>query len=128
MTHPIRIKSNRDRKKAAEWSLKAPLNWTVAFQEPKRSTDQNNKVWAMLNDISKSEMLGRKETPDNWKAIMMAACGWEVQFLEGLDGKPFPRGFRSSQMTVKQMSDLIEFMQATGDENGVIWKERLQYD
>lgn len=58
----------------------------------------------------------------------MNACGWDVQFLEGLDGRPFPIGFRSSHMTVKQMIDLIEYMQAFGDENGVIWKQQLQYD
>jgi hypothetical protein len=85
-------------------------------------------MWAMLNDIAASEMLGRKHTPDDWKAIMMNGCGWEVQFLEGMDGRPFPSGFKSSQMTVKQMTDLIEYMQAEGDLHGVKWKQRLQYD
>lgn len=125
---PIHIRSEGDRQKAARWSTKVPMNWHVHFKEPTRTNDQNSKMWAMLNDISKAEMCGRKETPDNWKAIMMSACGWEVQFLEGMDGKPFPSGFKSSQMTIRQMVDLIDYMQATGDENGVSWKQRLQYD
>lgn len=78
--------------------------------------------------IRKGSGAGMGQKPDDWKAILMNACGWDVQFLEGLDGRPFPIGFRSSHMTVKQMIDLIEYMQAFGDENGVIWKQQLQYD
>jgi len=125
---PIRVRTDDDRRKAAHWAMKAPHNWHIIFKEPNRTNDQNSKMWAMLADISKSEPLGRKHTPDDWKAILMNACGWDVQFLEGLDGRPFPSGFRSSHMTVKQMIDLIEYMQAFGDENGVIWKQQLQYD
>ena len=68
----------------------------------------------------------RRHTPDDWKAIMMNACGWESQFLEGLDGRPFPQGFRSSQLTKSQMSTLIDYMQAFGDEHGVVWSEPKQ--
>ncbi|MGL5733630.1 MAG: recombination protein NinB [Beijerinckiaceae bacterium] len=39
--------------------------------------------------------------------------------MEGLDGRPFPQGFRSSRMTVAQMSAMIEYMTAWGAENGV---------
>lgn len=125
---PIRVRSNLDRKRAADWALRTPDDWHILFREPNRTNDQNAKMWAMLNDIAASEMLGRKHTPDDWKAIMMNGCGWEVQFLEGMDGRPFPSGFKSSQMTVKQMTDLIEYMQAEGDLHGVKWKQRLQYD
>jgi hypothetical protein len=126
--HTIHVRSASDRDRAYGWVKKVPFGWLVSFSEAKRTNLQNSKMWAMLNDISTSEMLGRKETPENWKAICMNACGWDVQFLAGMDGRPFPSGFRSSQMTVKQMGDLIDFMQAAGDENGVTWKERLQYD
>jgi hypothetical protein len=54
----------------------------------------------------------------------MHACGWECQFLPGiLDGHPFPVGFRSSQMSKSQMSAMIDWMQAWGDEQGVRWSE-----
>jgi hypothetical protein len=59
---------------------------------------------------------------------MMNACGWEVQFIEGLDGRPFPQGFRSSRMTVKQMADLITYIMAFGAENGVRWSGENSYD
>lgn len=53
----------------------------------------------------------------------MQACGYEVQFLMGLDGNPFPSGFRSSRMSKQQMCDLIDFIQCYGDENGVEWTD-----
>lgn len=110
-------------------AVRSQLNFTpdgyiVQFREPIRSLEQNAKMWAMLNDISRSEPLGRKHTPDDWKAIAMNACGWECQFVEGLDGRPFPVGFRSSKLTVKQMKDFIDWLQAFGDENGVRWTHR----
>lgn len=80
-------------------------------------------MWAMLTDISKSKPDGRRHTPEDWKCLMMSACGWECQFLEGLDGRPFPVGFRSSKMSKAQMSSLIEFMQAWGDQNNVRWSD-----
>ena len=126
--HTINLRTEADRVRAGNWLVRAPIGWLVSFTEAKRTALQNKKMWAMLNDISASEMGGRKETPDNWKAICMNACGWEIQFLEGWDGQPFPSGFRSSRMTTKQMGQLIDWMQATGDENGVQWKERLEFD
>ena len=104
----------------------APDGFIAIVEEPKRSGEQNDKMWAMLGDIAMSKPLGRRHTPDDWKAIAMNACGWECQFCEGLDGRPFPIGFRSSQLTKSQMSTLIEWLQAFGDEHGVKWSERSQ--
>lgn len=102
---------------------KAPDDWLCRVEPPRRTGDQNDKLWAMLTDVSVSKPNGRRMTPEQWKCVFMQACGWEVQFLEGLDGQPFPAGFRSSRMTKKQMSDLIEFIQAWGDQNGVRWQK-----
>jgi hypothetical protein len=126
--HTINLRTEADRIRAANWLARVPIGWLISFTESKRTALQNKKMWAMLNDITASEMCGRKETPDNWKAICMNACGWEILFLEGMDGRPFPAGFRSSRMTRKQMGNLIDYMQAVGDENGVQWKERLEFD
>lgn len=104
----------------------APVGSVLKISEPKRTIDQNDKMWAMLTDISMQKPQGRKYTPDQWKAVMMNACGWEVQFLEGLDGTPFPSGFRSSQMTKTQMIDLISFIQSQGDEWGIQWSDERQ--
>lgn len=124
--HLVALTGKFSRERAAALIQRAPDGFICEVREPKRTDDQNDKMWAMLTDISRSKPLGRRHTPDDWKAIMMNACGWESQFLEGLDGRPFPQGFRSSQLTKSQMSTLIDYMQAFGDEQGVVWSEPRQ--
>lgn len=102
----------------------APDGFVCEVREPRRSIEQNDRMWAMLGDVSVSMPEGRRHTPEDWKAIFMNACGWEVQFIEGLDGRPFPSGFRSSRMTKRQMSDLMDFIQSYGDAHGVQWTEK----
>lgn len=115
--------SDYSRRRAIEAVVAAEPGHVMTLTEPKRSNDQNDKMWAMLTDISRAEPMGRKHTPDDWKAILMNACGWECQFIEGLDGRPFPQGFKSSQLSKSQMSLLIEFMFAFGAEHGVTWSD-----
>ncbi len=124
--HKMVLSSDFARERAVRLVLGAPRGYVCTVAEPKRTLDQNSRLWAMLTDVSVSKPLGRRETPDQWKAIFMAACGWEVTFLEGLDGKPFPQGFRSSQLTKTQMTTLQDFIQAWGDQNGVTWSDPQQ--
>lgn len=126
MTHVITLTTPYSRSKAHLLIDKAPGGYVCRIAEPKRSDDQNAKMWAMLTDISLAKPEGRRHTPDDWKAVFMNAAGWELQFLEGLDGRPFPSGFRSSRMTVKQMADLITYIQEYGDRHGVRWSQPEQ--
>ena len=123
MTHRIILTGEFQRQRAKALIDKAPQGYVVNVREPTRTGEQNDKMWAMLTDISHAKPMGRHHTPDDWKAIAMNACGWECQFCEGLDGRPFPLGFRSSKMTKSQMSTLIEWLQAFGDEHGVKWRD-----
>ena len=104
----------------------APSGYVAEVREPKRTVDQNSRLWAMLTDVAISKPLGRRHTPEEWKCIFMAACGWEVLFLEGLDGRPFPQGFRSSQLSKAQMTTLQDFIEAWGSENGVVWSDHRE--
>lgn len=123
MSYRIALSSKYTRDRAKRIIDQAPGGYIAVVEEPKRTLDQNARLWAMLSDIAVAKPLGRRHTPDDWKAIAMNACGWECQFCEGLDGRPFPMGFRSSQLTKAQMSTLIDWLQAFGDENGVRWSE-----
>jgi hypothetical protein len=123
MTYRTILSTDHARRRAIELIVEAPDGWVQVLREPKRTVDQNDKMWAMLTDISRAEPMGRKHTPDDWKAILMNACGWECQFIEGLDGRPFPQGFKSSQLTRRQMADLITYMLAFGAEHGVVWSD-----
>lgn len=122
MPHTVRLIGQPQRQRAKELIDHAPDGYVVRFSEPKRTTEQNDRFWAMLTDLSVSKPEGRTHTPDVWKALVMHACGHEVQFQIGLNGEPFPTGFRSSRLTKAQMSDLIEWVQQYGDAHGVVWK------
>lgn len=102
---------------------KAPDNAVLNIREAARTNDQNSKFWAMLSDVSRSKPEGRKHTPEVWKALVMHACGHATQFEIGLNGEPFPVGFRSSRLSKSQMADLITWVQQYGDEHGVVWTE-----
>lgn len=123
MRDQVRLVGDTQRAFAKRLVDEMPIGWIVKFVEPTRTNDQNARMHAMLADVSRAEPMGRKHTPDDWKAIFMNACGWECQFTVGLDGRPFPQGFRSSRLTVKQMSNLIEYIFAFGAEHGVAWSE-----
>jgi hypothetical protein len=123
MTHAVVLASPAARARAHGLIEKAPPGFVCKIQEPKRTLEQNDRMWAMLTDISVAMPMGRRHTPDDWKAIFMNACGWECQFVEGLDGRPFPKGFRSSDLTKTQMTSLIEFMFAFGAEHEIRWSD-----
>lgn len=97
----------------------APYGAVLNIREAKRTNDQNAAMWAKLSDISRAKPEGRMHTPEVWKCLFMQACGHAVQFEMGLDGTPFPVGFRSSRMTKTQMSDLLEFITEYGARHGV---------
>lgn len=119
------LNSIYDRAKASEIIRKAPHGTRVELKAAKRTLPQNDRMWAMLTDIStQREHNGRKYAPDGWKLIFMAAIGREVQFIPSLDGKSFiPWGQSSSDLSKKEMSDLIEFMFSWGAENGVVFHD-----
>lgn len=104
----------------------APVDHIVNVKAPTRNADQNAKMWAMLSDISRACPEGRQWTTDTWKAAFMHSLGHQVQFAEGLDGSgPFPMGFRTSRLTVREMADLITVIAEYGDRHGVAWSEKV---
>ena len=114
-----------DRRKAADWCMKAPIGTRVEFKAAKRTLDQNSRMWVCLTDVaSQASHMGQRYTADQWKILFLHACGREVQFLPGLDGKTFlPWGQSSSDLSKQEMSDLIEFIFAWGAEHGVTFHE-----
>ncbi|NKX40988.1 hypothetical protein HGG71_05825 [Rhodobacteraceae bacterium R_SAG2] len=127
MAAVVRLINAETRARAKHWLNIAEAGVIVSFRKPTRSTDQNAKMWAMINDIrQQKDKHGKEMQADVWKAAFMRACGHEVAFATGLDGEPFPLGFRSSQLSVSQMADLITFIQQWGDEVGIIWSDEAK--
>jgi hypothetical protein len=117
----IIITSQAERDKASRWAQGVSSGTRIEFKEPKRTLPQNDRFWAMLTDIAEQmKERGREYDPAQWKVIFMAAYGHEVKFLPSLDQKSFiPVGHSSSDLGVREMSDLMEFMSAWAAENGI---------
>ena len=124
MSYRLVLNSDFARCRAATAVMAAPDGYIARIEEPKRTLDQNSRLWALLSDVAMSKPQGRMHTPEEWKCIFMSACGWEVAFLPGLDGRFLPYGYRSSKLTKKQMGTLMDFIEAWGTENGVRWSNQ----
>jgi hypothetical protein len=123
MSQTVILHGNSQKAFAVSLIEKAPPGAVLTIREAGRSVDQNSKLWAMLSDVSRAMPSGRRHTPEVWKTLFMHACGHAVQFEMGLNGQPFPTGFRSSKLTKTQMGDLIESIYSYGAEWGVVWTE-----
>lgn len=125
--HLIVLNSSAERARAARYIAQAPSGTRVELKAARRSLAQNDRLWAMLTDIStQKQHCGRKYTPDQWKILMMHACGREVQFLPSLDQSTFiPWGQSSRDLSKQEMTELIEFMLAWGAENGVVFHDTV---
>lgn len=116
----------RARQEAMRLIMAAPNGSVVTVKAAKRTVDQNAKMWAMLSDVSMAKPQGRCATPDVWKSLFMQACGHAAQFELGLDGRPFPVGFKTSALSKAEMADLITFILQYGDANGVTWSNEAR--
>lgn len=84
-----------------------------------RSTQQNARMWAMLNEISQQvQWHGQKLTAEDWKDMATAALKRQ-RVVPGIDGGFVVLGQRTSKMTKAEMSDLLELIQAFGAQHGV---------
>lgn len=118
MTHKASLYGNRDF--AHRLVDAAPSGSVMTISEPKRTLDQNAKLWVLLSEISAAKPEGREMIPETWKAIFCHALGHEQRFEMALDGKGFvPVGFKTSRMNKRQMSDLIEFIHEYAARHGV---------
>ena len=128
MTQTVILRGQSQRDLAKRLIDAAPVDGVVKIGAPGRTLSQNDKMWAMISDVSRAKPEGRTHTPEIWKPLFMSACGHAVQFEQGLDGTPFPIGFRSSRLSKHQMSDLIEFIYSYGAEHGVVWSDETYSD
>lgn len=119
MTYRVKLNTPKRRDLAKGIIDRAPENAVATIAAARRSVEQNDKMWAMLAEVAAAKPQGRQHTPDQWKFIFMRSLGHEVEFLLDLDGNPFPYSLKSSRLTVGQMSDLIELIQAYAAQNDV---------
>lgn len=117
------------RERAIAWIRKAPTGTRVEFKAPQRTVEQNSRMWAMLTDVARQHQIGgRKYTTDQWKVMFLHAwareVGRELQYLPNLNGVGLvPYGSSSSDLSVAEMTGLIEWIFMWGAENGTVWSD-----
>lgn len=91
----------------------------VEVREETRSLAQNARLWAMLEDIARQvDWYGQKLTKDEWKDVFSAAMK-RTKVVPGLDGGFVVCGQSTSKMTIAEMCEMQELMEAFGSQRGV---------
>ena len=111
---------------AFKWicSIGFDKSFVVEVKPLTRTLEQNAKLWAMLNDVSEQvNWHGQKLTPEDWKHVFSAALN-QQRVVPNIDSTGFVvLGQSTSKMTVRQMADMIELINAFGAERGVRFKD-----
>lgn len=123
MGQTIRLICDNNRRIAGRMIRQAPEGAVVNISPPRRTNEQNSKMWAMLSDIARAKPEGRDLTTDKWKSLFMDDIGIPADWEPGISGGVVNVGYRSSRLSKEQMSDMIESMYAYGAEHGVEWSE-----
>lgn len=118
------------RDRVAKLLASLPDMTRVEIKGPKRTLDQNAKMWAALTDVATQKThCGRVYPPEDWKIIFLHALGRETRFVPSLDESSFiPIGQSSSDLSKAEMSDLLELIAAWGAQNDVKFQEPVYQD
>lgn len=120
------LNSELVRAKALRWINGVPPGTRVEFKAPKRTLPQNDKMWAMLTEISEQVVYhGVKLAPDDWKLLFLDALKREVRTVPNLDGNGIVSlGRSSSDLSREEFAGLIEIITEWGVRNGVTFTEK----
>lgn len=116
------------RRNAAYAIANVPDGFRCEIRPRTRTLDQNGLMWSVLTDISKQVDFVvngalTKVSPDEVKDILTAGLSNELRMAQGIDGQMVLLGQRTSKMTVREMTDLIELAHAFGAQKDVQWSE-----
>lgn len=121
------------RREAAQLCMTAEKETRVTFNDPKRTLDQNSRFHAMCQDVSTQikwmDVFGRPitMTPENWKRFFLAMWKRETLVVPNEDGTGFyDLGVRSSDLSVAEMGEVMELMEAFGAQRGIKFRDPSQ--
>jgi len=111
--------------KHAKANLIAGRRMQIELKDATRSLDQNAKLHALLGEIAAQvEWAGQKRDAETWKRLLTAAWmrtqGNAPEMLPAVDGHGFEVLYRrTSQLSVAECSELLEFVMAWAAERGI---------
>jgi hypothetical protein len=122
------LATDRSRINAAEHCHSLPCGTVVIMQEPTRSLEQNAKMWPMLQEIAEQvewSVDGKMQfiPKEDWKVILTAGLRKAQRVAAGIDGGFCLLGESTSKMSVKEMAELITFIEWFGAEHDVKFNE-----
>lgn len=127
------LSSEPARAQAAHWCKTAPRGTRVEFKETKRSIPQNDRMHAMLTELAvQITYHGVKLSKDDWKLLFLDELwrqrGEDMRLVPNLAGTGFVplNGRSSSDLSVPEMTDLIELIFAYGAKHGVVFDDDRQ--
>jgi hypothetical protein len=113
------------RAKAIDWIRRAPKETRVEFKGPKRTIPQNDRMWAMLTELS-TQLLwhGQRLSTEDWKQVMLASLKQEMRIVPNIHGDGFVQlGRSSSDLSKEEMGDLMTIIEAFAARYGVKMRE-----
>jgi len=124
----IVLRGNEDRLRAVNWCQKAPDGTRIEFKSSRRTTPQNDRMWAMLTDIARQlPWHGVKLRPDDYKLIFLDALKTELRMVPNIDGTGFINlGRSSSDLSKEEMSNLISLIEMFAAQHGVTLHDEEQ--
>jgi hypothetical protein len=117
--------TKEDRQRAVQAVMFLTRGWRVEIKAPKRTLPQNDRMWAMLTDVSEQATWnGDVLTPTEWKdmftaAVKIAADPHSVRAVQGLEGGLMLLGLHTSDMSTAEMTELLDYIEAWGVQHGV---------
>lgn len=103
--------------------------------EPRRRVSQNALLWAVLTDVSKqldwphteggNWVIG-KMPPMSWKAVFSAGYFRELDMAQGIDGGSVMIGASTSNMGIRQFSEMMEYIFSEASARGVVWSQKAE--
>lgn len=105
-----------------EW-FKTHDEAALIVSEPRRTLDQNSKMWPMLDDIAEQvQWHGEWLKNYEWKDLFTAALRG-TRAVPGIEGGVVLLGLHTRRFTISEMRNLIEYMYWFGAEHEVVWSE-----
>lgn len=106
--------------------LMAGHRMVVEARRETRTLAQNNLMWSCLDDLSRQVLWDgkRRLTAEGWKEYLTAHLNGQdlVPNMEGTGFVAIGRGKSTSDMTIPEMTAVIDLAHAFGAGRGVVWK------
>jgi hypothetical protein len=121
----ITLRDDADRALAVQWVRAFPTGTRIEFKRARRTLPQNSLYWSCLTDIARQlDWHGSKLKPDEWSDLFLDALKREYKTVRSLDGRGYTRlGRSSSDLSVDEMSDMLELIFQFGANHGVTFND-----